>query len=113
MAVCREYGLSVGQTIYMLHQILYLGAELIGQTVACGIGYVYYGSAGLDGSLGHTCQVFIISTAGILGIELHLAALGRSILYGCHGALKDLLTSAVELVTDVLITGAYTGVDTL
>ena len=113
VAVGGEYGLSVGQSVHMLHQILYLGSELIGQAVTRGIGYVYYGSAGLDHSLCHAGQILVVRTSGILGIELNFTALGRSILYGRHGTLQYLVASAVELVTDVLITCTYAGVDTL
>ena len=111
MAVGGEYGLTVCQAIYMLHQVLYLGSELIGQTVACCIRYIYYGGACLYCGLGHACQVFIIGTSGILGVELHLTALGGCIFYGCHGSFQDLLTGAVEFVADVLVAGTYSGVN--
>ncbi|OPZ47731.1 MAG: hypothetical protein BWY95_01290 [Bacteroidetes bacterium ADurb.BinA104] len=79
VTMCGENSLTAAQLINIFHQIAYLGAVFIRQTITRSIGYVYYGGAGTDNSLNHAGQIFVIGTAGILGIKFHII---HFLLYG-------------------------------
>ena len=76
----------------MLYQIFNLGSILLGQTVARSVGNVDDGSASLDDSLNHTCQILVVGTSGILGIELYVLYISLGIGHGMNGTLYYLLT---------------------
>ena len=94
----------------VLHEVANLLAELVGQAVAGGVGYVDDGGPGLDDGLDDASQIFVVGTACIFGVELYIFDISFGILDGSDSPLDNLFTSRVELVFDVVVRGAYTGV---
>ena len=97
----------------MLFQILDLLEIFLRQAIARSIGYIYHCGTSLDDSLHHLSQIFIVSTACILTIELHIVDIALGILRGSHCLFEDMLAVGVELIQDMLIAGADTRMDTL
>ena len=95
----------------MLHQVLDLGAEFLRQAIARGVGDIDDGRTGLDDGLDDFRQVFIVRTACVLGIELHVLHVLLRILDGADGPFQDLLPRGIELVADVGIGSADAGMD--
>ena len=98
--------------INMLLQITYFLSKLFRQTIACRIWDVDHRGTGLNDSLYDTSQILIIRAAGILGIELDIVHKTARILHRSYSSLKNLLTRAIELELDMLVTCADTGMDT-
>ena len=111
MAVGRDDGTI--DVIHMLLQILNLIKILLWQTVTRSIRNVYDRSSSLDHSLHHLSQILIVSTSGILAIELHIVHIALGILSGCYSLLQNLFASGIELKLNMLIAGADTRMDTL
>ena len=111
MTMGRDDGLI--DTIDMLHQILDLLEIFLRQTVACGVRDVHYSGTSLDHSLHHLSQVFIIRTAGILTVKLHIVDITLGILRGSYSLFEDMLAVGVKLIQNMLVAGANTRMDTL
>ena len=111
VAMGRDDGLV--DAVDMINKILDLLTVLLRQAITRGIGDVDNGGSCLDDSLDHTCQILVVGTAGILGIELYVLDEPFRIFHSLYGTFDDLFTIAVELVLDVEVTGAYTCMDAL
>ena len=97
---------------HVLFEVANLAAELVGQAIAGGVGYVDNGSPGLDDGLDHAGQVFVVGAACIFGIELNVLDILFGIFDRGDSALDNLLAGGVELVFDVVVRSAYAGVYT-
>ena len=97
----------------MLHQVLDLLIILLRQTVARGVRDIYHCGPGLDHSLHHLGEVFIVRASGILAIKLHIVHKPLGVLCGGDGLFEDMLTVGVKLIQDMLVAGADTRMDTL
>ncbi len=97
----------------MLHEIFYLLAILLWETVTCGVGYVAHRGTSLDNGLYNTCKILIVGSAGIFSIELNVLNELLSILHGSNSTLNDFLTIGIELIFDVRVACAYTRVYSL
>ena len=109
MAVCC-YGHAV-DAVNMLHQVAYLSRELRGEAVAGSIGDIDDCCTGTYHSLDHSRQILIIRPTSILGIELYILDKLLGIAHTTDSTFEDFLTGGVEFVADVVITGAYTCMD--
>jgi len=95
----------------MLHQIFDFRAELLGQAISGSVGNIDDRGAGLDHSFDHTGKILVVGAACILGVELHILNILLCVSHGTHCALDNLFTRGIELVSDVLVGSADTGVD--
>ena len=94
-------------------EIFDLGSIFRRKAVAGGIGNVDDRCTSCNHSLHDSCKVLIISPSGIFGIELDLIHEVAGIFHCLDGTLDDFLTSRIELVADVRIRSADSGVDSL
>ena len=97
----------------MLIEVFYLLIIFIWKTETCCVRNVADGSTSLCYSVDNSCEVFVVSTACILCIELYVFNILLCILYCCYGTLNDFLTVRVELILDMRIRSSDTCVDTL
>ena len=104
---------SIMNAVHMFHQILYLRPILGRQTVSCGIGNINHRSARLDNSFHHTCQIFVIRTSGIFGIELNILYITAGILHGRYRTLNNLLAIGIKFIFDVRVGSSDTRMNTL
>ena len=100
-------------TVHMLLQVLDLLKILLRQTIARGIRDIHHRRSCLDNSLHDTGEVFIVCTAGILTVELHIVNKTLGILSGSHSTFEYFISRGVKLIHDVLITRSDTGMDAL
>ena len=99
--------------VYILHQILYLCSILIGHAISGGVGYVHDCRTSLDDSFNHACEVFVVCSASILGVELHILNVALGIGNSPNGTLYNLLAVGVELIFDMAVARSDTRVYTL
>ena len=76
------------------------------------VGNVDHGGTRLDDRLHHSGEVFVVRSSGIFGIELHVVHKSACIFHCCHCPLDDFLAVGVELILDMRVRGADSGVDT-
>ena len=107
MAVCGDDGLLYA--VHMLDKIAYLGGILRRQAVPCSVRYVDDRRPGLNHGLHHAREVFVVGTAGVLGIELHILYIFLRIADSPHGTLEYLLAGRLELMAYMLVRSADTG----
>ncbi len=93
----------------MLHEIFYLVAELPGHTISCSVRDIDNSRTGLYHSLNDSGKIFIVGTARILGIKLHILNKALGILYSRNRALDNLFAIGVELIFYMRVGSADTG----
>ena len=76
---------------YVVAKILNLFAIFAWQTISCSVWYIHHCGARLYHSLDHTCQILVVSTAGVLGVELHVIDEFSRVLHCCHRSFDNLL----------------------
>ena len=108
MAVGGEDGLF---QIDVINEVLYFGAVLVRETVARGVGDVDYGCPRVHHRLYHPRKVFVVGAAGVLGVELHVVHKTAGKFHRFHCTFDDLFAVGVELVFDVHVRCADTGMD--
>ena len=113
MTMSGQDTLSCRKSIYVLIQILDFLKIFVGNTEACCVGDVTNCSTSLGNSIYDTCQILVVGTTGILGIELHILNILLGILNSSHGTLDNLFRSRVELIADVTLASTNTRMDTL
>ena len=97
--MCRDDGFV--DAINMFHQIFYLCSIFSRQTIAGSVGDIHNGGTCLDDGFYDTCQIFIVGTTCVFGIELYIIDITASIFHCSDGALYDFFAVAVKLVFDV------------
>ena len=101
VAMSRNNGIM--NTVDMFHQISYLRAILIRQAIPRCIGNIHHSSTCLDNSFYHPCQIFIIRSACIFGIELYIIHILTCILYGSHCTLYNFFAIGIEFILNVRV----------
>ena len=96
----------------MFHQISYLRAILIRQAIPRCIGNIHHSRTCLDNSFYHPCQIFIIRSACIFGIELYIIHILTCILYGSHCTLYYFLAIGIEFIFNVRVRCTDASMDT-
>ena len=113
VAMGRQDACSGRKSVYMLIEILNLLAIFIGSAETCCVRNVADGCSSLADCINHACQILIVCTACILGIELHILHITLGIFHGSHGTFYNLLGIAVELISDVRRACTDSGMNTL
>ena len=111
MAVGGDDGLV--DTVDVLHKIADLGAVLLGQAVAGGVGDVHHGGTRFDDGLDDAGKVFVVGASGILGIELHVFHEFLRVFHSGYTTLDDFFAGGVELIFNMVVAGTDAGVDAL
>ena len=110
VAMSRNNGIM--NTVDMFHQISYLRAILIRQAIPRCIGNIHHSRTCLDNSFYHPCQIFIIRSACIFGIELYIIHILTCILYGSHCTLYYFLAIGIKFIFNVRVRCTDTSMDT-
>ena len=97
----------------MFLQVLDFLEIFLWQTIARGIGNIYYCSASLDDSFHYAGQILIVCTACILTVELYVIHKALGIFRGSNGALDNFFARTIEFILDMFVARADTGMDTL
>ena len=97
----------------MLIEILNLLAIFIGSAESSCVRNVADGGSSLADCINHACQILIVCTACILGIELHILHIALGIFHCCNGTFYNLLGIAVELISDMRRACTDSGMNTL
>ena len=98
--------------VHVFFEKTYFPAEFFGQTISGRVGNIYDCGSGFDDGFDDTCQIFIVGTSGIFGIELYVLNILLCIFYGGDGAFYDFFPGGIELVFDVVVRCSDTRVDT-
>ena len=109
VAMRRYYGLVDIRDI--VHQISDLCSILMREAISGSIRNVHDSSTGLDHSFYHPCQELVIRTTCVLSIELHIINKPAGILHRSYSPFKYLVLIGIELMSDMIIRCAYTGMD--
>ena len=107
----RQNTLTSGKGINVLIKILYLLIVFIGNSEPCSIRDITYRSTGFGNCINNASQIFIICSACVFRIKLHILYIFLGILNSCHSTLYNLFGCRVELITDMTLTGTDTGMD--
>ena len=96
---------------HAVEQVVDDRGEDLGRGVADGVGNVDRAGPVLDGGLDHLAQKVALGAAGVLGRELHVAALAARQLHRLRDHGQDLALRAAQLLFAVNGRGAEEGVD--
>ena len=108
VAVRGYYGLV--DVLHVIDQIFDFGAVLVGQTVTGCVGNVHHCGAGCDDGFDYAGQILRLCSSGVFCVKLHVLDILFGIAHGLHGGLDYFLGSRAQLVVNVLVRDAYSGV---
>ena len=94
---------------HIVDKVFYLGSVIAWETVSCRVRYVDNGRSGIDDSLNHSCEEFVVGTAGVFCVEFHIIHESACIFYRADSPLQDFFPAGVELVVYVVVGCAYAG----
>ena len=97
--------------INVVDKILYLSTKLSREAISGGVGNVDHSGTSLDYRLDYACEIFVFGASRIFGIKLHIFNEALGIGYGSYGTLEDFFAVAIELILDVVVTCANSGMD--
>ena len=92
----------------MIDKIFYLGTILFGKAIACSIGNVYNCSASLNNSLDNPGKIFVIASACIFCIKLHIVGKFPCIFNSIGSSSDNLFRSSLDLMHYMHRRSSYT-----